>query len=95
MKLILFICFTHLHNTMKYIYTYLTYSTCNGCIQPVWLYLNTLKEYKHKYKVSAATHCDNDQESNCNRSKVSLLLLVANKTTTQVGNGTDMTVIST
>lgn len=41
-------------------------------------------------------HCHTDQGNNHNWSKVSILILVINKTTaTQVGNGSDMTVIST
>jgi len=55
------------YDAVYHTYTYLTYSIVNGCIQIVWLYLNTIKKkYKHKYKVSATMHCDNDQESNCN-----------------------------
>jgi len=46
MKFILFICFTHLHDMMQYIYIYLTYSMFNGCIQPVWLYLNTNTKFQ-------------------------------------------------
>jgi len=51
--------------------------------------------FKYKNKVSATMHCDNGQESNHNWSKVSILLLLISKTTTQVGNGADMNVIST
>jgi hypothetical protein len=53
------------------------------------------KKNTNTNKVSATVHCNNNQESNCNWSKVSILLLVINKTTTQVGNGADMTLIST
>ena len=46
MKLILFISFTHLHDMMQYIYVYLIYSTLNGCIQSVRLYLNTNTKFQ-------------------------------------------------
>ena len=39
-----YLCFTHWHDMIEYIYIYLTCSTSSGCIQPVWIYLNIINK---------------------------------------------------